>query len=100
SSAFDAGPYPAPSVAPARLVGVLSRTRNSTFEPSVFSTPSEKSPEGGVNVDLIKVAYQAPQAWPQLAPGAPAGEAAAAQKYICEALGFCQKADSCSELRD
>jgi len=100
SSAFDAGSYPAPSNPPARLVGVLSRTRNSTFEPSVFSTPSEKSPEGGVNLDLIKIAYQPQQGWPQLAPSAPAGEAAAAQKFICEALNFCQKADSCSELRD
>jgi hypothetical protein len=98
STAFDL--YPASGNSPARLVGALARTRNSTFEPSVFSTPSEKSPEGGVNLGLIKVADQPQQGWPQLAPGAPAGEAAAAQKYVCEALNFCQKADSCAELRD
>lgn len=100
STAYDAGPYPAPSVSPARLVGALARTRTSTFEPTVYSTPSEKSPEGGVNLELIKVAYQPQQGWPQLAPSAPAGEATAAQKYVCEALGFCQKAESCQDLRE
>ncbi len=99
-TAYDAGPYPAPSNPPARLVGVLGRTRTSTFEPLVDSTPSEKSPEGGVNLDLVKLAYQPATAWPELAKGATPAELGAVEKYICEALNFCQKVDSCATLRD
>lgn len=99
STAFDAGPYPAPDNPPARLVGMLSRTRVSTFEPNVSATPSGKTANGGVNLDLVKLAYQPQQGWPALASGAPT-ELAAAHKYICETLGFCRPADSCSSLRD
>jgi hypothetical protein len=100
SDAYDHGSYPAPGNPPARLVGSLSRTRTSTFEPTVSSTPTAANPEGSVNLGLIKVAYQAPQAWPPLAPKAPDGEEAPAQKFICEALNFCQAANSCPTLRE
>ncbi|HWH19680.1 MAG TPA: hypothetical protein VN671_04045, partial [Solirubrobacterales bacterium] len=68
--------------------------------PLVSGTPTAKTPEGGVNLDLVKLAYQPATAWPDLAPGAPAAEVDAAQKYICEALNFCQKADSCATVRE
>lgn len=99
-TAYDGGPYPAPTNPPARLVGVLGRTRTSTFEPLVSSTPSAKSPEGGVNLDLVKLAYQPATPWPELAKGATAAELVAVQKYICEGLNFCQKADSCATVRE
>lgn len=98
STAYDSA-FPQ-SYPPARLVGVFARTRTSTFEPNVTSVPNEANPEGAVNIGLINVAYQAPQAWPDLSPGSPAGETAATQKFICEALNFCQAANSCSQVRD
>jgi hypothetical protein len=100
STASDPGPYTVPTYPPARLVGTLARSRTSNFVPNVFSTPTEKAPEGTVNIGLMKTTYQAPQAWPDLAPGAPAAESAAAQKFICEALNFCQAANSCPTVRE
>jgi len=101
SNAYDHGPYAAPQYPPAHLIGVLSRTRDSHFEPTVSSTPTAASPEGGVNLRLIKVAYQQPEPWPPLAPAdAKAGEEAKVQKFICERLGFCKPADTCQNLRD
>lgn len=64
------------------------------------STPTAANPRGTVNLGLMEVAYQDPQAWPPLAPNAAPGEAAAAQSFICTALNFCQLADSCSQLRE
>lgn len=100
STAYDVGPYPAPQLPPARLRGILARTRTSTFEPTVFGTPTADSPNGGVNTELVQIAYQPSQGWPALAPGKPPAEVQAAVKYVCEALNFCQKADSCAELRE
>jgi hypothetical protein len=100
STAYDAGPYPAPGYPPARLVGTLARSRTSNYVPNVFSVPTPANPEGTVNIALMNLAYQAPQAWPSLAPGAPDKDVAAAQKFICEALNFCQPANSCPTLRD
>jgi hypothetical protein len=100
STAYDVGPYPAPNLPPAHLIGVLSRGRTSNFVPNVYSTPPTNRPEGLVNIGLMKVAYQAPRAWPDLAPGAPRAEADAAAKSICESLNFCQKVDSCASVRE
>lgn len=99
STAYDHGSYVAPEYPPARLVGVLARTRTSTFEPNVTSTPTAANPEGAVNIGLINLVYQPAQGWPELAPGAKTGEAAAAQAFICKALNFCQAANSCPDLR-
>lgn len=63
-------------------------------------TPTAASPAGGADTGLVQVAYQAPQPWPALAPGAKPGEAAAAERFICESLGFCQAVDSCPSVRD
>jgi hypothetical protein len=100
STAYDHGSYPAPSLPPARLIGVLERTRTSTLEPGVSGTPTPSTPDGAVNLDLIKIAYQDSQDWPLLAPKAKPGEAAAAENYICKLLNFCQAANSCPTLRD
>jgi hypothetical protein len=100
STAYDVGPYPAPNLPPAHLIGVLSRSRTSNFVPNVYSTPPTNRPEGLVNIGLMKVAYQAPQAWPDLAPKATRAEANAAALYICEGLNFCQKVDSCASVRE
>jgi hypothetical protein len=100
SNAYDHGPYAAPQYPAAHLIGVLSRTRDSHFEPTVSSTPTAAGPEGGVNLRLIKVAYRDPEPWPQLAPLAKAGEEAAVQQFVCEQLGFCKPEGSCQKLRD
>ena len=100
STAYDAGPYPAPNLPPAHLIGMLSRSRTSNYVPNVYSTPPSNRPEGLVNIGLMKVAYQAPRAWPDLAPSATRPEAAAAARYICEGLNFCQKVDSCESVRE
>jgi hypothetical protein len=99
TTAYDHGPYPAPNLPPARLVGVLARTRSSTFEPTVSGTPGTANPSDSVNLGLIKVAYQPLQAWPELAPGQPRDGVAAAQDFICRALNFCQATDSCPDVR-
>jgi hypothetical protein len=99
STAYDHGPYPAPNYPPARLVGALDRTRSSTFEPIVSSTPTAQNPAGGVNLGLIKVAYQRLQSWPELAPGEPRDQASAAQAFICDKLNFCQASNSCPDVR-
>jgi hypothetical protein len=99
STASDPGPYAIPAYPPARLVGTLARSRTSSFVPNVYSTPTDKAPDGSVNIALMSTAYQAPQAWPTLAPDAPPAESTAAQKFICEALNFCQAANSCPTVR-
>lgn len=99
STAYD-HTYPAPNRPPARLVGVLARSRTSAFEPNVTGTPTAKEPEGGVNIGMIEVAYQKSQPWPDLGLKAKPGEEAAAQNYLCQQLGFCQAVSSCPTLRD
>lgn len=75
---------------PARLTGVLARTRTSTFEPIIDTTPTAKNTTGAVNTSLMKVAYQPPAPWPELAPGEQNPKrVAAAQEFICKRLGFC-----------
>jgi hypothetical protein len=98
STAYDHGPYEAPSLPPARLVGTLVRTRASNFVPNVSSTPTAKSPEGSVNLALTKIAYQPPQAWPDL-PGT-TDESSKAQKFLCEGMKFCQPTSSCPTVRE
>jgi hypothetical protein len=98
TTAYDHGPYGDPHYPAARLSGALSRTRSSSFEPTVASTPTAVNP-AGVNLDLIRTVYQAPQAWPQLAPGHPRDDAAAAEQWICDELGFCQQVSSCPDMR-
>lgn len=101
SNAYDHGSYAAPSYPPAHLIGVLSRTRGSNFEPTVSSTPTAATPEGAVNLRLVKAAYQPSKAWPPLAPpNAKPGEEAKVQQWICEQLGFCKPQDSCQSVRD
>ncbi|HVS98884.1 MAG TPA: hypothetical protein VHE08_00045 [Solirubrobacterales bacterium] len=100
STAYDHGPYPAPHRPPARLVGTLARDRTSSFVPDVYSTPTEASPEGSVNLELMTIAYQPAEAWPELAPGFDRDEVAAAQRYICEELNFCRPTNSCPSVRE
>jgi hypothetical protein len=100
STAYDKGPYPAPNLPPAHLIGVLARSRTSNFVPLLAGTPPTNRPEGLINIGLMKVAYQAPQAWPELAPKASRDEAAAAARYLCEGVGFCQKVSSCDSIRE
>ena len=100
STAYDIGGNPDPGYPPARLVGTLARSRSSNYVPNVYSVPTPANPEGSVNIAMMNLAYQAPQAWPALAPGASDNETAAAQKFICEALNFCQPANSCPTLRE
>jgi hypothetical protein len=100
STAYDAGPYPAPNYPPAHLIGNLARSRTSNFVPNLSTIPTPANLEGGINLALPRIAYQAAQPWPELAPGADRTEADAAQKFICERLGFCQAANSCASLRE
>jgi hypothetical protein len=100
STAADKGPYGPANYPPARLVGTLARSRTSNFVPNVVSTPTTANPEGSVNIALMSLAYQAPQAWPELAPDATREEAGAAQNYICEELNFCQATNSCPTMRE
>jgi hypothetical protein len=99
STAYDHGPYAAPSYPPSRLVGTLARGRTSSYVPNVYSTPTDKAPEGSVNLALTRIAYQPAQAWPPL-PGGTADEAAKAEHLICEGMKFCQSTDSCPSVRD
>lgn len=100
STAYDHGSYKAPNLPPARLQGVLGRTRDSTFEPLVEGAPTSVSPTAGAYVSLIKAAYRPLAPWPKLAPEEPdRARAAAAENYICKQLGFCQKDNSCPDLR-
>ena len=85
------GNDPAPKYPPARLTGPLVRDRASNFGPLATAIPTPKSPTGGLNLDLTKIAYQPLQSWPQLNP--------AAEHFICQALNFCQASDSCPDLR-
>jgi hypothetical protein len=100
STAQDANPYKGSAPPPAHLIGVLARGRTSNFVPIVSSTPPTNRPAGLVNIGLMKVAYQAPQAWPELAPGANRVEVASAEHYLCEGLNFCQWVDSCATIRE
>jgi hypothetical protein len=100
STAQDHNDYMAPPPPPAHLIGVLSRSRTSNFVPNVSSTPPTDRPAGLVNIGLMKVAYQAPQAWPELAPSATRDEATKAAKYLCEGLNFCQQVNSCASIRE
>ncbi len=102
STAYDKGPYPAPNPPPARLTGILTRDRASDFVPTVTATPTPNVEQnGGLNSELVKIAYQPLQDWPQLAPGAPRDQAAAAEHYICKGLNFCKDtATSCPTVRD
>ncbi len=94
STASDSGArYP-----PARLVGVLGRTRMSTFEPKIEGAPSPGQPTTGAEVSLIKVAYQPLQPWPKLAPDEPDRKrATAAANYVCDKLDLCPA--KCPDIR-
>jgi hypothetical protein len=100
TTAYDKGPYPAPNLPPAHLIGVLARSRTSNFVPNVYSTPTSERPGGLVNIGLMHVAYQPPTAWPELAPGANRDEVEKAAHYICTKLNFCQPAASCDSVRE
>jgi hypothetical protein len=100
TTAYDKGPYPAPNLPPAHLVGVLARSRTSNFVPNVYSTPTTLRPGGLVNTGMMQVAYQAPTAWPALAPGANRDEVERAAHYICTKLNFCQPVASCDSVRE
>lgn len=99
STAIDEGISSTSHPQPAHLRGVLTRDRTSMFEPSGTEVPTPTSPDGGVNLDLIKIAYQPLQSWPQLAPSAPPAESAAAEQFICTSLKFCQAKNSCPDMR-
>jgi hypothetical protein len=100
TTAYDKGPYPAPTLYPAHLIGVLARSRTSNFVPNVYSTPTTERPGGLVNIGMMQVAYQPPTAWPELAPGANRDEVEKAAHYICTKLNFCQPVASCDSVRE
>jgi hypothetical protein len=99
STAYDKGPYEAPNYPPASLIGTLVRSRTSNYVPNLSGTPTEKSPEGGINLALNKVAYQPTTAWPAL-PGGLAADTAKAEHTICEGMKLCLGANSCPTLRE
>jgi hypothetical protein len=100
STAYDHGPYPAPNNPPARIIGVLARTRTSTFEPVVSSTPTAANPAGAVNLELTRLAYQPLHPWPQLGqPTDSRDDVSTAESSICRSLGFCQATNSCPDVR-
>lgn len=99
STAYDKGPYPAPNLPPASLVGTLARSRTSNFVPNLSGTPTAQAPDGGINLGLTEVAYQPSQDWPVL-PGGLATETAKAEHFICEGMEFCQGAGSCPTVRE
>jgi hypothetical protein len=99
STAFDHGAFPDPHYPPARLVGILNRTRTATFEPATTNVPTAKDPQGGINLDLISIAYQPPTPFPALGPGFPADQVKAAQEYICKQISYCDVANSCPDVR-
>ncbi|MBS1676008.1 MAG: hypothetical protein JST08_01360 [Actinobacteria bacterium] len=100
STAQDNNTYMGQAPPPAHLIGVLARSRTSNFVPNVSSTPPTNRPGGLVNIALMKAAYQAPQAWPELAPGVNRVEASSAAYYLCRGLNFCQWTDSCDSIRE
>ncbi len=103
STAADAGRWGRPTYPPAHLVGTLVRGRNSSYVPNVFGTPTADEPNGGVNLQMMSLAYQAPTPWPDLAKltGVGSGdEAAAAARYICTEMNFCREKNSCPSLRE
>jgi hypothetical protein len=99
STAYDKGPYEAPNLPPAALIGTLARSRTSNYVPNVSGTPTANDPEGGINLALDKIAYQPAQAWPAL-PGGSAADTAKAERLICEKMKFCLGANSCPTLRE
>ena len=99
STAYDKGPYEAPNLPPASLIGTLARSRTSNYVPNLSGTPTANDPEGGMNLALDKIAYQPTQAWPAL-PGGSAADTAKAEHLICERMKFCLGANSCPTLRE
>jgi hypothetical protein len=99
STAYDKGPYEAPNLPPASLIGTLARSRTSNYVPNLSGTPTANDPEGGMNLALDKIAYQPTQAWPAL-PGGSADDTAKAEHLICEKMKFCLGANSCPTLRE
>jgi hypothetical protein len=107
STAYDHGSYPPPDYPPARLTGVLARSRVSTFEPLVAGSRDPEDPAGPVRIPLIKVAYQPLEKWPELDPGEKnRAKVSAAENYICTRLDGCKTdkdgmpaKDSCPDVR-
>jgi hypothetical protein len=102
STAADSGKWGRPTYPPAHLAGTLTRGRTSSFVPNVYGTATADAPEGGVNLEMMGLAYQAPTPWPDLATlsGGSAEEAAAAERYICTEMNFCQEKNSCPSVRE
>jgi hypothetical protein len=99
STAYAKGTTPAPSYPPASLVGTLARNRTAGFVPNLFGTPTQKAPDGGINMDLAKLAYQPGQDWPLL-PGGWGEETAKSEHFLCEGMKFCLGPDSCPSVRE
>lgn len=99
SDAYDHGPYGDPQYPPAHLTGIVARGRDSRMIPTISGTPTPNAPDGGINSALIATAWQPATSFPQLAPGASESERNAVSDYVCKAVGFCQPANSCPEIR-
>jgi hypothetical protein len=67
------------------LSGVLTRTKTMAFEPTTTGPP------GGVNAQMLELAYQDPQPFPAFAGGE-----AAAEGYIGSQLHLCPSETGCS----
>ncbi len=102
TTAADSGKWGRPTYPPAHLAGTLARSRTSNFVPNVYGTATADAPEGGVNLEMMGLAYQAPTPWPDLATlsGGSPEEAAAAERYVCAEMNFCQEKNSCPSVRE
>ena len=82
---------------PARLKGLLMRSRMADYEPTLVSAarPDGSSP---VNEELVRIANQAPTPFPVLAPTASRTEAQAAESFLGgpEVMGVCQTGQPCN----
>jgi hypothetical protein len=81
---------------PARLRGLLMRSRYDDWDPSLVNPPRENGAPP-VNEELVRIVNQAPEAFPRLARDASAAEIQAAQNFLGgpEVMGVCQAGVAC-----
>ncbi len=82
---------------PARLAGLLMRTRSGDYEPMLVSAarPSGAPP---VNEEFVRIANQPPTPFPVLAPTATRAQAQAAEDFLGgpQVMGVCQPGAPCN----
>lgn len=82
---------------PARLSGLLMLSRTADYEPMLVGAPSA-SGAPPVNVQLVKIANEAPKPFPVLAPGEPSDQVQAAENFIGgpDVMNVCQAGVTCN----